>query len=105
MALLVAMVYALPGLDWNNEKDHTELFAGVMSVTAGEIQDIFVDIHVCLIIFVFHNTQKLSSGVCSLQCSGSTTSCTVLGKYVGVWVHCFSLHLSSFLPSSSLHLS
>ena len=37
--MLVAMLFAMPGLDWSREKDHTELFAGVMSVTAGEIQE------------------------------------------------------------------
>lgn len=37
--MMVALVYSLPGLDWTHERDHVELFAGCMSVTAGELQD------------------------------------------------------------------
>ena len=43
MALLVALVFGLPGLDWSTPRDHTELFAGVMSITSGEIQEKTLD--------------------------------------------------------------
>lgn len=38
--MLVAMVFALPGLDWSQPTDHAELFSGGMAVTIGEIEAI-----------------------------------------------------------------
>ena len=33
------MVFACPGLTWNNPTDHLELFAGVCSITRGELKE------------------------------------------------------------------
>lgn len=36
--MLVAMMYGLPGLQWESPTDHAELFSGCMSVTIGELE-------------------------------------------------------------------
>lgn len=60
--MLVSMVYALPGLEWDNEKDHTELFAGVMSVTAGELQDLGYKHHAKYELMVPQQSTSLFNG-------------------------------------------
>ena len=66
--MLVAMVFALPGLDWSQPTDHAELFSGGMAVTIGEIEACYASVINHSILFLsascLHCCKQLDGGGC-----------------------------------------
>jgi len=64
---LVSLMLNQPGLSWQNPSSHVETFAGMMSVTKGEWQDVWVKDFVWETVFVQYSLGNTKPKQMSLQ--------------------------------------
>ena len=68
ICMLVAMVFNLAGLEWNNPMDHAELFSGQMSVTIGELEALRYLLAKLFGGLVYRNLKTLSKTKLNVAC-------------------------------------